>query len=222
MTTLRRVYTTCIITWHLLVIQTMPNLRSILLWWLPPLFYYAHEIFTPLIIQDLSCLYLASHNYNRPQYFNNLKCFNGLPRVRSMTVKEFDLLALDGHNYPTWAVDVKVSLASRGLYRAVLPPKRVLHHLIINMYTRPYISLEAIFILILRLNTCWKRTHEIYGILLSNAMNNKRHLSCLRPTMSGRNFAYRISKLWVITTMLFIGFAQSCNSTRKNLQMQIR
>ena len=82
---------------------------------------YAHEIFTPLIIQDLSCLYFASHNYNTPQHFNNLKCFDGLPRVGSMTVKEFDLLALDGHNYPTWAVDVKVSLASRGLYRAMLP-----------------------------------------------------------------------------------------------------
>ena len=40
-----------------------------------------------------------------------------------MTVKEFDLLALGGHNYPTWAVDVKVSLASRGLYRVVLPPE---------------------------------------------------------------------------------------------------
>jgi len=123
MTTLRRVYTTCIITWHLLVIQTMPNLRSTLLWWLPPLFYYAHEIFTPLIIPDLSWLYLASHNYNTPQHFNNLKCFDGLPRVGSMTVKEFDLLALDGHNYPTWAMDVKVSLVSRGLYRAVLPPE---------------------------------------------------------------------------------------------------
>ncbi|XP_066384615.1 uncharacterized protein [Miscanthus floridulus] len=40
-----------------------------------------------------------------------------------MTVKEFDLLALDGHNYPTWAVDIKVSLASRGLYRAVSSPE---------------------------------------------------------------------------------------------------
>jgi hypothetical protein len=40
-----------------------------------------------------------------------------------MTVKEFELLALDGHNYPTWAIDVKVSLSSRGLYRAVLPPE---------------------------------------------------------------------------------------------------
>ena len=76
---------------------------------------YAHEIFTPLIIQDLSCLYFASQNYNTPQHFNNLKCFDGLSRVGSMTVKEFELLALDGHNYPTWVVDVKVSLASRGL-----------------------------------------------------------------------------------------------------------
>ena len=38
-----------------------------------------------------------------------------------MAVKEFELLALDGHNYTTWAVDIKVSLASRGLYQAVLP-----------------------------------------------------------------------------------------------------
>ena len=38
-----------------------------------------------------------------------------------MAVKEFELLALDGHNYTTWAVDIKVSLASRRLYQAVLP-----------------------------------------------------------------------------------------------------
>jgi hypothetical protein len=73
--------------------------------------------------QDLSCLYFASLNYNTPQHFNNLKCFDSLPRVGSMTAKEFDLLALDGHNYPTWAVDIKVSLASYGLYQAVLPPQ---------------------------------------------------------------------------------------------------
>ena len=89
----------------------MPYLRSI------PYGDYLHfiiyaQIFTPLIIQDLSCFYFASQNYNTPQHFNNLKYFDGLPHVGSMTVKEFDLLALDGHNYPTWAVDVKVSLAS--------------------------------------------------------------------------------------------------------------
>jgi hypothetical protein len=40
-----------------------------------------------------------------------------------MIVKEFESLALDGHNYPTWAMDIKVSLASNGLDREVLPPK---------------------------------------------------------------------------------------------------
>ena len=39
-----------------------------------------------------------------------------------MTGKEFDELALDGRNYPTWAMDVKVSLASRGLSAALQPP----------------------------------------------------------------------------------------------------
>jgi hypothetical protein len=36
---------------------------------------------------------------------------------------EFEELALDGHNYPTWAMDVKISLALRGVYEAILPPQ---------------------------------------------------------------------------------------------------
>jgi hypothetical protein len=28
---------------------------------------------------------------------------------------EFEELALDGHNYPTWAMDVKISLTLRGV-----------------------------------------------------------------------------------------------------------
>jgi hypothetical protein len=36
---------------------------------------------------------------------------------------EFEELALDGHNYPTWAMDVKISLALRGVYEAILPPE---------------------------------------------------------------------------------------------------
>ena len=39
-----------------------------------------------------------------------------------MTVKEFEELALDGHNYPTWAMDVKISLSSRGIAAALIPP----------------------------------------------------------------------------------------------------
>jgi hypothetical protein len=28
---------------------------------------------------------------------------------------------LDGHNYPTWTINVKISLALRGVYEAILP-----------------------------------------------------------------------------------------------------
>ena len=38
--------------------------------------------------------------------------------------REFDELALDGHNYPTWALDVKISLASKGIVAALTPPAR--------------------------------------------------------------------------------------------------
>jgi hypothetical protein len=34
--------------------------------------------------------------------------------------REFDELALDGHNYPTWALDIKISLVFRGM--AALTP----------------------------------------------------------------------------------------------------
>jgi hypothetical protein len=36
---------------------------------------------------------------------------------------EFVELDLDGHNYPTWAMDIKISLALRGVYEAILPPE---------------------------------------------------------------------------------------------------
>jgi hypothetical protein len=36
---------------------------------------------------------------------------------------KFEELALDGHNYPTWAMEVKISLALHGVYEAILPPE---------------------------------------------------------------------------------------------------
>jgi len=33
--------------------------------------------------------------------------------------KEFAELALDGHNFPTWAMDLKVSLLLHGMYKAI-------------------------------------------------------------------------------------------------------
>jgi hypothetical protein len=36
--------------------------------------------------------------------------------------REFKELALDEHNYPTWVIDVKISLALRGMYEVIVPP----------------------------------------------------------------------------------------------------
>jgi hypothetical protein len=36
--------------------------------------------------------------------------------------REFKELALDGHNYPAWVMDVKISLTFTGMYEAIVPP----------------------------------------------------------------------------------------------------
>jgi hypothetical protein len=36
--------------------------------------------------------------------------------------REFDELALDGHNCPIWTMYVKISLNLRGMYETIVPP----------------------------------------------------------------------------------------------------
>ena len=45
---------------------------------------------------------------------NNL--YLALDFVGKMATKEFEVLALDGSNFPQWATDIKVSLSTRGVY----------------------------------------------------------------------------------------------------------
>jgi hypothetical protein len=41
---------------------------------------------------------------------------------RDMSTKEFEELALDGHNYPTWASDIEITFASRGIIDVIVAP----------------------------------------------------------------------------------------------------
>ena len=41
-----------------------------------------------------------------------------------MATKEFEALALDGRNFPTWAMDFKVSISLHGMYEAIAPPQK--------------------------------------------------------------------------------------------------
>jgi hypothetical protein len=48
----------------------------------------------------------------------------GLPMmVTDGRKRDFDALDINGHNYPTWAMDIKIALASRGLVRAIQNPE---------------------------------------------------------------------------------------------------
>ena len=51
---------------------------------------------------------------------NNL--YLALDFVGKMAAKEFEVLALDGSNFPQWATDIKVSLSTHGLYQCLTPP----------------------------------------------------------------------------------------------------
>ena len=50
---------------------------------------------------------------------NNL--YLALDFVGKIAAKEFEVLALDGSNFPQWATDIKVSLSTRGVYQCLTP-----------------------------------------------------------------------------------------------------
>jgi hypothetical protein len=50
-----------------------------------------------------------------------------------MSANEFEELALDGHNYPTWAMDVKISLSSRDIAGALIPPEDPLEEGVVEL-----------------------------------------------------------------------------------------
>jgi hypothetical protein len=53
---------------------------------------------------------------------------------------EFEELALDGHNYPTWALDVKIRLAICGILPALSPPAEREVHFWTHTSTKHFLS----------------------------------------------------------------------------------
>jgi hypothetical protein len=46
--------------------------------------------------------------------------------------REFKEHDLDGHNYPTWAMDVKITLSLWGMHEAITPPVERQHELLLT------------------------------------------------------------------------------------------
>jgi hypothetical protein len=86
--------------------------------------------------------------------------------------REFEKLALDGHNYPTWAMDVKISLTLHGVYEAILPPEeRTVPLLDPFKYNALYIIRNHLHV-DLKSEYVWKNQMYI-GLLFKPVMNSR-------------------------------------------------
>jgi hypothetical protein len=129
--------------------------------------------------------------------------------------REFEELALDGHNYPSWTMDVKISLTLCGVYEAILPPEeRIVSLLDQFKYNALYIirnhlhiDLKSKYVLEEQPNVLWAalQTHyEQQNVMILPEAN--RYWTMLR----------------LYDFKLFIQYVQGCGFERKNLQKRIK
>jgi hypothetical protein len=130
--------------------------------------------------------------------------------------REFEKLDLDGHNYPTFALNVKISLAFWGILPALSPPMDRE-----EAFSDTY-KYQALFIIQNHLHPNLKSEYvmeeESHSLKVhyKAIMNSKRQSYCRRPTMSGLRFIFRTLSLLRTIIMLFIRSASNCDFVRKN------
>jgi hypothetical protein len=87
-----------------------------------------------------------------------------------MAGREFDALELNDHNYPTWAMDIKIALASRGLVRAIQTPEDPLPAGVTPLRDeQKYVALYII-------------RHHIHPDFKSKYLEEESHLLCFKPS----------------------------------------
>jgi hypothetical protein len=87
---------------------------------------------------------------------------------------EFEKLALDEHNYPTWAMGVKISLVLCGVYEAILhPAERTVQLLEPFKYSDLYIIRNHLHT-DLKSEYVMKKNQVYFRLVFKPVMNNKR------------------------------------------------
>jgi hypothetical protein len=84
--------------------------------------------------------------------------------------REFKELVLDGHNYPTCSIDVKISLAFHGMYETIVPPtEKIVQLLESYKYNALYIirnhnhpDLKSEYVIEEELSTLWTSLQTCY------------------------------------------------------------
>jgi hypothetical protein len=121
-----------------------------------------------------------------------------------MAAKEFEVLALDGHNFPQWAMDIKVSLSTRGLCQCLAPPtagdppipEALKYGALYMIRNHVHPDLKSEYMLELDLLKPWDSLKQRY--------EQQKTIVFCEASMSGTNCVSRISNPWMHTIMLFI------------------
>lgn len=130
--------------------------------------------------------------------------------------REFEELTLDGHNYLTWAMDVKISLAFWGILVALSrPDEREVSLTDQYKYNTLYIIRHHIHP-DLKAEYTMKEEPSVLWLSLKTDMSSKRQSFCLRPIMNRLTFISRILNSLETITMLFTKSVPSYIFVRKS------
>jgi hypothetical protein len=121
--------------------------------------------------------------------------------------REFDELALDGHNYPTWALDVKISLAFCVIMVALTPPAEreatfldtYKYQALYSIRNHLHSDLKSEYVMEEEPHSLWVALKGHYeqqkAILLSEA-NNEWTQICLEDFKSIKDYNHAIHKVY--------------------------
>lgn len=121
------------------------------------------------------------------------------------TIKEFESLAFDGHNFPTWSIDLKVSFPLQIFLGG--------HCSTVIGYSVPNNKTKYIIRLIYIPQT--QPSRVFFWIALQQRYEQQQ------LHMNGTIFAYKTSSLQGDTIMHFINFVQNSKVMEKNQLMHI-
>jgi len=112
-----------------------------------------------------------------------------------MATKEFELLALDGSNFPSWAMDLKVSLSTLGLYRCIdetaagtVTPSSMSNYSALKVM-RNHIHQD------LKMEYMYEEDPRALWTALKNRYEQHKAIILPRQRRSGTTYVYRISNL---------------------------
>jgi hypothetical protein len=121
--------------------------------------------------------------------------------------REFEEIGLDGHNYPTWAMDIKISLTFCGMYEAIVSPsERIMPLLEPYKYNVLYIirnhihpDLKSEYVMEEEPNTLWATLqirYEQQKVMILSEANHEWTMLWLQDFKSIGEYNHDVHKIY--------------------------